>query len=174
MFTYHPTTLEDRDLEKDLEVILNVLLDSGIRILFTYANADNGGMVINQKIENFCKLDIDKYNVVKNLGQLRYLSAMKYVDFLIGNSSSGIIEAASFYKPVVNIGNRQSGRLKGLNVIDCSIKDLKKSIKLALSDGFIKKCSNQKNVYGDGRSATRIVDELSSQPLSLLKKFVDI
>ena len=174
MFTYHPTTLEDRDLEKDLEVILNVLLDSSIRILFTYANADNGGMVINKKIEKFCKLDIDKYKVVKNLGQLRYLSAMKYVDLLIGNSSSGIIEAASFYKPVVNIGNRQSGRLKGLNVIDCSIKDLKKSIKLALSDSFIKKCSNQKNVYGDGRSATRIVDELSSQPLSLKKRFVDI
>ena len=174
MFTYHPTTLEDRDLENDLEVILNVLLDSSIRILFTYANADNGGMVINQKIEKFCKLDIDKYKVVKNLGQLRYLSAMKYVDLLIGNSSSGIIEAASFYKPVVNIGNRQSGRLKGLNVIDCSIKDLKKSIKLALSDSFIKKCSNQKNVYGDGRSATRIVDKLSSQPLSLKKRFVDI
>jgi len=174
MFTYHPTTLEDRDLEKDLEVILNVLLDSSIRILFTYANADNGGMVINQKIEKFCKLDIDKYKVVKNLGQLRYLSAMKYVDLLIGNSSSGIIEAASFYKPVVNIGNRQSGRLKGLNVIDCSIKDLKKSIKLALSDSFIKKCSNQRNVYGDGRSARRIVDELSGQSLSLIKKFVDI
>ena len=174
LFTYHPTTLEDRDLEKDLEVILNVLVDSGIGILFTYANADNGGRVINQKIEAFCKLDVNKYKVVKNLGQLLYLSAMKYVDLLIGNSSSGIIEAASFYKPVVNIGNRQSGRLKGLNVIDCSIKDLKKSIGLALSDNFIKTCCNQKNVYGDGRSATRIVDELSSQPLSLIKKFVDI
>ena len=174
LFTYHPTTLEDRDLEKDLEVILNVLLNSGIGILFTYANADNGGRVINQKIETFCKLDVDKYKVVKNLGQLLYLSAMKYVDLLIGNTSSGIIEAASFCKPVVNIGNRQSGRLKGVNVIDCSIKDLKKSIGLALSDNFIKTCCNQKNVYGDGRSATRIVDELSSQPLSLIKKFVDI
>jgi UDP-N-acetylglucosamine 2-epimerase (non-hydrolysing)/GDP/UDP-N,N'-diacetylbacillosamine 2-epimerase (hydrolysing) len=174
LFTYHPTTLEDRDLETDLEVILNVLLDSGIGILFTYANADNGGRVINQKIETFCKLDVDKYKVVKNLGQLLYLSAMKYVDLLIGNTSSGIIEAASFCKPVVNIGNRQSGRLKGVNVIDCSIKDLKKSIKLALSDNFIKNCCNQKNIYGDGRSATRIVDELSSQPLSLIKKFVDI
>jgi len=174
LFTYHPTTLEDRDLEKDLEVILNVLVDSGIGILFTYANADNGGRVINQKIEAFCKLDVNKYKVVKNLGQLLYLSAMKYVDLLIGNTSSGIIEAASFCKPVVNIGNRQSGRLKGVNVIDCSIKDLKKSIGLALSDNFIKTCCNQKNVYGDGRSATRIVDELSSQPLSLIKKFVDI
>jgi UDP-N-acetylglucosamine 2-epimerase (non-hydrolysing)/GDP/UDP-N,N'-diacetylbacillosamine 2-epimerase (hydrolysing) len=174
LFTYHPTTLEDMDLEKDLEVILNVLIDSGIGILFTYANADNGGRVINQKIEAFCKLDVNKYKVVKSLGQLRYLSAMKCANLLIGNTSSGIIEAASFCKPVVNIGNRQSGRIKGVNVIDCSIKDLKKSIELALSDNFIKTCCNQKNVYGDGQSATRIVDELSSQPLSLIKKFVDI
>ena len=174
LFTYHPVTLTNDDLKKDLSIIFDVLVDSGIGILFTYANADNGGRVINQKIEAFCKLDVNKYKVVKSLGQLLYLSAMKYVDLLIGNTSSGIIEAASFCKPVVNIGNRQSGRLKGVNVIDCSIKDLKKSIELALSDNFIKKCCNQKNVYGDGRSATRIVDELSSQPLSLIKKFVDI
>ena len=174
LFTYHPVTLENDDLKRDLSIILDILTHSGIGILFTYANADNGGRVINKKIEAFCKLDPDKYKVVKSLGQLRYLSAMKYVDLLIGNSSSGIIEAASFCKPVVNIGNRQSGRLKGVNVIDCSIKDLKKSIGLALSDNFIKTCCNQKNVYGDGRSATRIVDELSSQPLSLIKKFVDI
>ena len=174
LFTYHPVTLTNDDLKKDLSIIFDVLVDSGIGILFTYANADNGGRVINQKIETFCKLDVNKYKVVKSLGQLLYLSAMKYVDLLIGNTSSGIIEAASFCKPVVNIGNRQSGRLKGVNVIDCSIKDLKKSIELALSDNFIKKCCNQKNVYGDGRSATPIVDELSSQPLSLIKKFKDI
>lgn len=174
LFTYHPVTLTNDDLKKDLSIIFDVLVDSGIGILFTYANADNGGRVINQKIEAFCKLDVNKYKVVKSLGQLLYLSAMKYVDLLIGNTSSGIIEAASFCKPVVNIGNRQSGRLKGVNVIDCSIEDLKKSIEFALSDNFIKKCCNQKNIYGDGRSAKRIVDELSSQPLSLIKKFVDI
>ena len=174
LFTYHPVTLTNDDLKKDLSIIFDVLVDSGIGILFTYANADNGGRVINQKIEAFCKLDVNKYKVVKSLGQLLYLSAMKYVDLLIGNTSSGIIEAASFCKPVVNIGNRQSGRLKGVNVIDCSIEDLKKSIELGLSDNFIKKCCNQKNVYGDGLSAKRIVDELSSQPLSLIKKFVDI
>jgi len=173
LFTYHPTTLEDSNLEKDLDSILNDLFDSDIGILFTYANADNGGEVINQKIENFCKININKFKVVKNLGQLRYLSSMKYADLLIGNSSSGIIEAASFFKPVVNIGNRQSGRLKGKNVIDCSIKELKKSIELALSDSFIKKCSNQENIYGDGCSSKLIVDELSSQPLSIVKSFFD-
>jgi UDP-N-acetylglucosamine 2-epimerase (non-hydrolysing)/GDP/UDP-N,N'-diacetylbacillosamine 2-epimerase (hydrolysing) len=174
LFTYHPVTLENDDLKKDLSIIFNILANSSIGILFTYANADNGGRVINKKIESFCKLDADKYKVVKNLGQLRYLSAIKHVDLLIGNTSSGIIEAASFCKSVVNIGNRQSGRLKGVNVIDCNIEELEKSIELALSNDFIKKCCNQKNIYGDGKSAARIVNELINQPLSVMKKFIDI
>jgi GDP/UDP-N,N'-diacetylbacillosamine 2-epimerase (hydrolysing) len=174
LFTYHPTTLENENLKKDLSIIFDIVSDSGIGILFTYANADNGGKIINKKIEEFCKLDADKYKVVKSLGQLRYLSAMKHVDFLIGNTSSGIIEAASFSKPVVNIGNRQLGRLKGINVIDCNIEELEKSIEIALSNDFIKKCHNQENIYGDGRSAARIVNELVNQPLSLGKKFIDI
>jgi UDP-hydrolysing UDP-N-acetyl-D-glucosamine 2-epimerase len=174
LFTYHPTTLEDMDLEKDLEVILNVLVDSGIGILFTYANADSGGRIINKKIEEFCKLAPTKYKVVKNLGQLRYLSAMKHVDLLIGNTSSGIIEAASFSKPVVNIGNRQSGRLKGVNVIDCKISELNESIRLALSSSFIIKCQNQQNIYGTGGTSTSIVNELVRQQLSVVKKFIDL
>jgi UDP-N-acetylglucosamine 2-epimerase len=99
---------------------------------------------------------------------------MKHVDFLIGNTSSGIIEAASFDKPVVNIGNRQSGRLKGVNVIDCSIEDLEESIEISLSNDFVLKCRNQKNIYGDGKSSIRIVNELVRQPLSLVKKFIDL
>ena len=174
LFTYHPVTLENDDLKRDLSIILDILTHSGIGILFTYANADNGGRVINKKIEAFCKLDPDKYKVVKSLGQLRYLSAMKYVDLLIGNTSSGIIEAASFCKPVVNIGNRQSGRLKGINVIDCKIDNLSKSIELALSSDFIVKCQNQQNIYGNGVASVNIVNELVKQPLSLVKKFIDI
>ena len=174
LFTYHPVTLINDDLKKDLSIIFDVLVDSEISVLFTYANADSGGRIINKKIEEFCKLDPNKYKVVKSLGQLRYLSAMKHVDLLIGNTSSGIIEAASFDKPVVNIGDRQSGRLKGINVIDCKIKDLSKSIELALSSGFIIKCQNQQNIYGTGNASISIVNELISQPLSVVKKFVDI
>ena len=174
LFTYHPVTLTNDDLKKDLSIIFDVLVDSEISVLFTYANADSGGRIINKKIEEFCKLDPNKYKVVKSLGQLRYLSAMKHVDLLIGNTSSGIIEAASFDKPVVNIGDRQSGRLKGINVIDCKIKDLSKSIELALSSGFIIKCQNQQNIYGTGNASISIVNELISQPLSVVKKFVDI
>ena len=99
-------------VEIDLEVILSILETFSFNILFTYANADSGGKVINQKIEEFCKIQPARYKVVKSLGQIKYLSAMKYVDLLVGNTSSGIIEAASFMKPVVNIGDRQKGTTK--------------------------------------------------------------
>ena len=174
LFTYHPVTLTNDDLKKDLSIIFDVLVNSEISVLFTYANADSGGRIINKKVEEFCKLNPNKYKVVKNLGQLRYLSAMKHVDLLVGNTSSGIIEAASFDKPVVNIGDRQSGRLKGVNVIDCKIKDLSKSIELALSSGFTIKCQNQQNIYGTGNASISIVNELINQPLSVVKKFLDI
>lgn len=174
LFTYHPTTLVNDDLEKDLRDIFSVLIDSGIGVLFTYANADSGGRTINQKIEEFCKSNPGQFKVVKNLGRLNYLSAMKYVDLLIGNTSSGIIEAASFDKPVVNIGDRQLGRLRGVNVIDCKIKDLDESIALALSSDFAIKCQNQENIYGDGNASKSIVDELTRQSLSVVKKFIDI
>jgi len=174
LFTYHPVTLLNDNLERDLISIFATLADSGIGILFTYANADSGGRIINKKIEEFCKLNPSRFKVVKSLGQLRYLSAMKYVDLLIGNTSSGIIEASSFGKPVVNIGDRQSGRLKGENVIDCKIKDLSKSIRFALSSDFIIKCQNQKNIYGAGHASESIVNEIRNQPLSVVKNFIDI
>ena len=174
LFTYHSTTLEFNDINQELDSIFDILIEVGIGVLFTYANADFGGKIINNRIEDFCKLDTNKYKVVKNLGQLRYLSVMKYANLLIGNTSSGIIEAASFYKPVVNIGNRQLGRLRGVNVIDCMIQELHQSIILAMSNDFIIKCLNQQNIYGDGSTSKRIVRELINQPLSVVKKFIDI
>jgi len=77
LFTYHPVTLEENDIAHDLEVILSILETFSFNILFTYANADEGGRVINQKIEQFCKIQPAKYKVVKSLGQVKYLSAMK-------------------------------------------------------------------------------------------------
>ena len=121
LFTYHPVTLTDTDLQSDLEFILGILAKFKFNILFTYANADLGNHIINKSIEKFCKKNPKKYKVFKNLGQVRYLSAMNYVDLIIGNSSSGIIEAASFKKPVINIGDRQKGRLQGKNVINCNL-----------------------------------------------------
>ena len=120
-----------------------------------------------------CKIQPTKYKVVKSLGQVKYLSAMKYVDLLIGNTSSGIIEAASFKKPVVNIGDRQKGRLRGKNVIDCNFNTLQESIKLALSSSFKNKIKNINNIYGTGSAADFIVDKLINEPISVIKKFRD-
>ena len=173
LFTYHPVTLEENDIAHDLEVILSILETFSFNILFTYANADAGGRVINQKIEQFCKIQPAKYKVVKSLGQVKYLSAMKYVDLLIGNTSSGIIEAASFKKPVVNIGDRQKGRLRGENVIDCNLDTLQESIKFALSSSFRNKIKNMNNIYGTGSAAGFIVDKLINEPISVMKKFRD-
>jgi UDP-hydrolysing UDP-N-acetyl-D-glucosamine 2-epimerase len=174
LFTYHPVTLANDNLKEDLNIIFNALMEQDIGVIFTYANADSGGRIINKKIEEFCKLDPNKYKVIKSLGQLRYLSAMNQVDLLVGNTSSGIIEAGSYGKPVVNIGDRQSGRLKGVNVIDCKINDLSKSISLALSSDFIIRCQNQENIYGNGNASKKITNELINQPLSVVKKFIDI
>jgi UDP-hydrolysing UDP-N-acetyl-D-glucosamine 2-epimerase len=173
LFTYHPVTLGKNDIPRDLKAILNVLIKTNINVLFTYANADNGGRFINQKIEEFCRLDPIKYKVVKSLGQLKYLSAMKHTDLLIGNTSSGIIEAASFGKPVVNIGDRQKGRLKGKNVIDCNLDTLESSINLAISSDFKEISQNTHNIYGVGIASDIILNELVEQEVFVTKKFID-
>ncbi len=174
LFTYHPVTLETSDLHDDINKIFEVLQHSGLNILFTYANADEGGLLINRQIELFCSHDPVRYRVVKSLGQQCYLSAMTYVNVLIGNSSSGIIEAASFHKPVVNIGNRQRGRLQSGNVVDCEIDTLDTALSKALSHDFISQCQKIENIYGTGNTAQQIVDILEREPLNTVKKFIDI
>lgn len=173
LFTYHPETLKKYSIGNELDIVLTDLQAFNFNILFTYANADLGGRIINQKIEKFCKLNPLKYKVVKNLGQVKYLSAMKHVDLLIGNSSSGIIEAASFGKPVVNIGDRQKGRIRGENVIDCNLNSFQNSIKIALSKNFKNKIYNLSNVYGSGNSADFIIDKLINESVSVIKTFRD-
>lgn len=174
LFTYHPVTLDSSNINDEIARIFTVIEQTNLNVLFTYANADDSGRVINQKIEEFCQTNPTKYKVVKSLGQLRYLSAMKYVNLLIGNTSSGIIEAASFQKPVVNIGDRQKGRLQSGNVIDCSIKTLSVAIKQALSIKFQESCKVLSNIYGEGNASDTIVDVLSNTELSVVKKFVDM
>jgi GDP/UDP-N,N'-diacetylbacillosamine 2-epimerase (hydrolysing) len=174
LFTYHPETLSNNNLKSDLDSILNILEESSLNVIFTYSNADSGGVFINQMLEEFCVKNPNRFKVFKNLGQLNYLSSMKHVNLLIGNSSSGIIEAASFAKPVINLGNRQSGRIKGINVIDSEINGLKKSICLALSPDFSLKCQNIRNIYGSGKAAKKIVNLLAKETLSVKKFFKDI
>lgn len=174
LFTYHPVTLKSSDMNDDINYLFSVLDQMDLNVLFTYANADDSGRLINQKIEDFCLSKPTKYKVVKSLGQIRYLSAMKYVGILIGNTSSGIIEAASFQKPVVNIGDRQKGRLRSGNVIDCGIKTLSSGVRQAFSSEFQNNCKTLTNVYGDGNASDIIVDVLSRAELSVIKTFEDM
>ena len=122
-------------------------------------NADNDGRVIIKLIQNFVANNKNTAIAFTSLGQLRYLSAIKHVDLVIGNSSSGLIEAPSFKKPTINIGDRQRGRVYGLSVINCkpSEKEIIESIKLGLSDSFRKKINKSLNPYGNKNASIEIV-----------------
>lgn len=174
LFTFHSETLSTVDVNFQIERILQAVEASDVNVLFTYANADDGGRAINHAIEQFVSKNKNKYCVVKSLGQLKYLSAMKHVDLLIGNTSSGIIEAASFHKPVVNIGDRQKGRLQSGNVINCNIENIPNAIIQALSDEFSTRCEKVTNVYGDGLAAEKIVQQLEFQQFDSVKRFYDL
>jgi UDP-hydrolysing UDP-N-acetyl-D-glucosamine 2-epimerase len=173
LFTYHPETLSTNDVQEEIRKILSAIKSSAINVLFTYANSDNGGRIINNEIEKFALRDKTKYLVVKNLGQLKYLSAMKHLDVVIGNTSSGIIEAASFCKPVINIGNRQLGRMQSKNIINCAIENVELSINKSITKNFLSTCHNVVNIYGDGGSAEKIVKVLTKMSLIITKKFID-
>ncbi|NMA06701.1 MAG: UDP-N-acetylglucosamine 2-epimerase (hydrolyzing), partial [Ruminococcaceae bacterium] len=133
LVTYHPETLGG-NFEKDVDALLSALGSVNIPVLFTKANADEGGIFINEKIANYCNSRPSSI-LVDSLGTINYLSAMKCCLAVVGNSSSGIVEAPSFRVPVVNIGNRQKGRIQGENTINCKpvFEDIKKSINLAVS-----------------------------------------
>ncbi|MCT8987253.1 UDP-N-acetylglucosamine 2-epimerase [Shewanella phaeophyticola] len=105
--------------------------------------------------------------LIRSLGQLRYLSLLKYCSGVIGNSSSGLIEAPTFKVPTINIGNRQKGRVRGNTVIQCgeSIDEIRNAVDVALSKAFIDNCAQSHNPYGDGTSSKKIVEKLISFPL---------
>lgn len=126
----------------------------GIQYVITKANADLGGSVINEFWASAIENDKDTYRLYSSLGQLRYLSFMKFADMVVGNSSSGIIEAPFMGTPVVNIGDRQKGRYMGQNILCCGrdIKNISNAIGRAISqDRAID------TYWGDGHSSERIV-----------------
>ena len=137
-------------------------------------NADNDGRVIIDLIQDYVAKNKSISVAFTSLGQLRYLSAIKHADVIIGNSSSGLIEVPSFKKPTINIGDRQRGRVSGLSVINCkpNKKDIIESIKYALSDTFKKILLNSANPYGEKNSSIEIVRILKkvSVDSNLVKK----
>ena len=178
LVTFHPVTLEHDNTEMYIKNLLSALHKLEAQILFTYPNADTAGRIIINHIEHFCR-NHDRAQVIVNATQRGYLSLMQTVDGMVGNSSSGIIEAASFKLPVVNIGNRQRGRVHGMNVVNCSheLTDILAAIRQILEPDFRKSLRNLNNPYGDGHSSERIVSGLAKLEVNqdlLIKKFADI
>jgi UDP-hydrolysing UDP-N-acetyl-D-glucosamine 2-epimerase len=178
LITYHPVTLEENTASPHIANLLGALLGRGLTLLFTYANADAGGRVINQMIDNFVKHEPNAH-VFPNLGQRRYLGLLNIADVMVGNSSSGIIEAPSFKLPVVNIGDRQRGRVRAANVIDCGVErdEIAEALDQALGKDFKERLSHLVNPYGSGQASARIVAVLKGVSIGerfLKKRFLDI
>jgi len=176
LITYHPVTLEDNDAEK-VSNILTAASASGHRLLFTYPNADSHNSEIIRRVKQFVD-QTPSARLVSNLGHRKYHSIQRYVAAMVGNSSSGIIEAASFHLPVVNIGTRQWGRVRSANVIDVgySNEEIGRGIETAVSPDFRRSIANMQNLYGDGRAAEKIVLVLKSVEIGqalVMKRFVD-
>lgn len=179
LVTFHPVTLENNNSEEQVRALLNVCKrHKELKFLFTKANADAHGRVINRLIDEFVR-EQDNAIAFTSLGMVRYLSAVKYSSMVVGNSSSGILEAPSFGVPTVNIGDRQKGRIQATSVINCQPieEEIEKAITLALSDDFKQCANNTINPYGDGNTSDKIVEKIKyfmlNNKIDLKKKFYD-
>ncbi|WP_281532134.1 UDP-N-acetylglucosamine 2-epimerase [Anaerocolumna aminovalerica] len=178
--TFHPVTLEDNTVKEQFYNLLCAMdKHDELKYIITKANADASGVMINEIIDQYAAVH-DNVIAYPSLGMLRYLSALKYCSMVIGNSSSGIIEAPSFGIPTVNIGDRQKGRIQSDSIINCRAEcdSINEAIKAALNEEFIKKAKRTVNPYGDGHASDRIVnvikEYLLENRINLKKKFYDI
>jgi GDP/UDP-N,N'-diacetylbacillosamine 2-epimerase (hydrolysing) len=174
LVTYHPVTLENDTSKEHFQELLNAIDNlNNTNIIFTKANSDLNGRVINQMIDDYVLKNYKKSISFISLGQLRYLSALKYVDAVVGNSSSGLLEAPSFNVGTINIGDRQKGRIKAESVIDClpERKVIIESIEKIYTKEFQELLKTVKNPYDNGQSSIKIVDVLKNLNLeNILKK----
>jgi len=166
LLTYHPETT--RSLNQNLVVIHNIIevlkeIDN-VQVIITKTNADYGGREINYYLEKETEKEKHRFFFFDNLGQLNYISLMKEVACIIGNSSSGIIEAPSAKCPVINVGNRQTGRLMSDNVICCNgtREDISSALAQLNSRKFLEKLKFTETPYGNGHATEKIIDILKS------------
>jgi len=179
LITFHPVTLENSMAKEQFQILLDVVdeLDE-TNIIFTKANSDTDGRVINSMIDKYVAKNFHKSVSFTSLGQLRYLSALQYVDAMVGNSSSGLAEAPSFKIGTINIGDRQKGRIMADSVIDCD--DNKNSIqygfKKLYSNEFQEHLQRVTNPYGNGGASLEIKNILKNVDLEniLKKQFYDL
>ncbi len=178
--TYHPVTMEGGSVDGMIAEFLEVVKAfPGIEFIVTKSNADQGGARINELLDE-AGGRILNLHVFTSLGVRRYLSLMRNAKFVLGNSSSGIIEAPAFHVPTVNIGDRQKGRFTCGSIINCGpgMKEIIAAVKLALSDKHRAICRDIVSPYGDGGAAGKIawkvVDIIMDGRMDQKKKFYDL
>ncbi|WP_169084599.1 UDP-N-acetylglucosamine 2-epimerase [Paenibacillus sp. PL91] len=179
LITFHPATLEIQTAEEQMKSLL-AAVDAfpEYQVIFTKSNADTDGRRINELIDDYSTLNSGRVKSYFSLGQLRYLSTMKYCEVVIGNSSSGIIEAPAFSKPTINIGDRQKGRLKASSIIDCAPKtdEIINSIQMAISTQFHHSLTEMQLEYDGVTTSKDIKDHLKHAELKdiIKKPFYDL
>lgn len=177
--TYHPATLSRVGAGPATASLLGALdRFPSATCIFSMVNADPDGRLINRMIEQFVARNKERAIAVKSLGQKRYLSLMRHADCVVGNSSSGILEASALGVPTVNIGDRQKGRLRPESVVDCGDDEVAivDAIRCALDPAFRQLAATAGTPYGDGKAAPRIARVLLDHPLDglLQKRFYDL
>ena len=175
--TYHPVTMGSQDVDTEMQQFLAAIKRfPELEFIVTKSNADQGGAKINQILDD-AENEIANLHVYSSLGIKRYLSLMKYAEFVLGNSSSGIIETPAFHIPTVNIGDRQQGRLHVSSIIDCETsKDaIEDAINKAMAKEFQQICQQAVCPYGDGHAAekiaSKIVETIVDGQIDIKKKF---
>ncbi|RKS50593.1 GDP/UDP-N,N'-diacetylbacillosamine 2-epimerase (hydrolysing) [Gillisia mitskevichiae] len=178
LITFHPVTLENQSAQGQFKAILDGLGSlEDTHFIFTHANSDKNGRVINQMIEQFVNENKEIAVAFKSMGQLRYLSALKFMDVNLGNSSSGIIEVPYFNIPTINVGDRQKGRILSESVIQAepTVEAITLAHEKAVDISFRTKIKSQEQLYGSGNTVEKIMDIFRNQDVNNLKKsFYDI
>jgi UDP-N-acetylglucosamine 2-epimerase (non-hydrolysing)/GDP/UDP-N,N'-diacetylbacillosamine 2-epimerase (hydrolysing) len=165
VITFHPATIA-ADTTREADALFGAVRSIPGQLLFCYPNADAGSRALIERVEALSR-ERDDCRVFVNLDPVAYWSLLQYVDLLLGNSSSGIIEAASLELPAVNVGIRQRGRERGRNVLDAeaTVEAILDRVQIARSAEFRQSLKGMENIYGDGHASARIVEVLASVPL---------
>lgn len=179
LVTYHPVTLGHRTAKDDIEDFVAALEErKDLRVIFTMPNSDTGGQFIVDAVNEFVAKNPERAKAFKSLGVVRYLSVMRQVAAVVGNSSSGLVEVPSFGIPTLNIGDRQKGRLVADSVFNCAPdkEAILKGLDEVMSPAFIQKAAETHNPYEKENTAQAIFDVISTYPLEQLnqKHFYDI
>ncbi len=178
LITYHPLTLNVKNTQKEIKTLLKKLDTlKNASLIFTKANADENGLLINEILQNYCQKNSHKAKLFDNLGSQKYLSLMKIAKAMIGNSSSSISESPFFKTPCINIGDRQKGRLRTQNIIDSEINDLDQAFEKLESKEFKQNLKNFKNPYDNDKNPNKIIKTcLKNVNLDTIlhKNFIDL